>query len=118
MKTITHPESRKGASLPGDGSTSRIQRGLLLLNLVTLYGCEDLAIRDTSSLLLPSFQRPARTTPAGADHGALVFPRRRTLFRNKRLGCRGQRRGPDSSGGFYGGADYQNLREGKKTVNE
>ena len=48
MKTITHP---------GDESTGRIQRGVLLLNLLTLCGCEDLPIHDTSSLLIPSLQR-------------------------------------------------------------
>ena len=31
--------------------------GVLLLSLVTLYGCEDLVIRDTSSLFIPRFQR-------------------------------------------------------------
>jgi uncharacterized protein with PQ loop repeat len=28
-----------------------------LLSLLTLYGCEDLVIRDTSSLFIPRFQR-------------------------------------------------------------
>ena len=41
----------------GVESAGRIRPGVLLLNLFTLSGCEDLAIRDTSSLLLPSFQR-------------------------------------------------------------
>jgi uncharacterized protein with PQ loop repeat len=31
--------------------------GVLLLSLLTLYGCEDLVIRDTSSLFIPRFQR-------------------------------------------------------------
>ncbi len=31
--------------------------GVLLLSLPTLYGCEDLVIRDTSSLFIPRFQR-------------------------------------------------------------
>lgn len=31
--------------------------GLLLISAVTLYGCEDLVIRDVSSLLVPGFQR-------------------------------------------------------------
>ena len=31
--------------------------GVLLLSVTTLYGCEDLAIRDTSSLLIPRFQQ-------------------------------------------------------------
>ncbi len=43
--------------MPRDESTGRIQRGVLLLNLLTLCGCEDLAIHDTSSLLIPSLQR-------------------------------------------------------------
>ncbi len=30
---------------------------LLLLSVLTLYGCEDLIIRDTSSLLIPRFHR-------------------------------------------------------------
>ena len=30
---------------------------LLLLSVFTLYGCEDLVIRDTSSLLIPRFHR-------------------------------------------------------------
>ena len=30
---------------------------VLLLSVITLYGCEDLAIHDTSSLLAPRFQR-------------------------------------------------------------
>ena len=31
--------------------------GVLLLSVLTLSGCEDLVIRDTSSLLIPRFQR-------------------------------------------------------------
>ena len=30
---------------------------VFLLSLLTLYGCEDLVIRDTSSLFIPRFQR-------------------------------------------------------------
>jgi uncharacterized protein with PQ loop repeat len=30
---------------------------VLLLSLMTLYGCEELVVHDTSSLLLPQFQR-------------------------------------------------------------
>ena len=30
---------------------------LLMLSVLTLYGCEDLVIRDTSSLLIPRFHR-------------------------------------------------------------
>ena len=32
-------------------------RGVILLSLITLCGCDDLVIRDTTSLLLPKFQR-------------------------------------------------------------
>ena len=37
--------------------SNRVMLGVLLLNVLTLYGCEDLVIRDTSSLLDPRFQR-------------------------------------------------------------
>ena len=37
--------------------SNRVTLGVLLLSLLTLYGCEDLVIRDTSSLLIPKFQR-------------------------------------------------------------
>lgn len=36
---------------------NRMTFGVLLLSVLTLYGCEDLVIRDTSSLLIPRFQR-------------------------------------------------------------
>jgi len=36
--------------------TNRVTLGVLLLS-VLVYGCEDLVIRDTSSLLAPRFQR-------------------------------------------------------------
>ena len=36
---------------------NRVTLGVLLLSLLTLYGCEDLVIRDTSSLFIPRFQR-------------------------------------------------------------
>ena len=36
---------------------NRVTRGVLLLSVLTLYGCEDLVIRDTASLLIPRFQR-------------------------------------------------------------
>ena len=35
----------------------RMTCGVALLSVITLCGCEDLAVHDTSSLLLPSFQR-------------------------------------------------------------
>ena len=34
-----------------------MMRGVLLLSVIVLSGCEDPAIRDTTSLLLPKFQR-------------------------------------------------------------
>jgi MtN3 and saliva related transmembrane protein len=37
--------------------SNKMTLGVLLLSLVTLYGCEDLVIRDTSSLFIPRFQR-------------------------------------------------------------
>jgi MtN3 and saliva related transmembrane protein len=37
--------------------SNRVTLGVLLLSVLTLYGCEDLVIRDTSSLLIPRFQR-------------------------------------------------------------
>jgi len=36
---------------------NRILRGAVLLSVITLYGCEELTIQDTSSLLLPRFQK-------------------------------------------------------------
>lgn len=36
---------------------NRVTFAVLLLSVLTLYGCEDLVIRDTSSLLIPRFQR-------------------------------------------------------------
>lgn len=35
----------------------RMMRGVLLLSVITLSGCADLVVQDTSSLLLPTFQR-------------------------------------------------------------
>jgi uncharacterized protein with PQ loop repeat len=36
---------------------SRVTRGALVLSVLMLSGCDDLAIRDTSSLFIPRFQR-------------------------------------------------------------
>jgi uncharacterized protein with PQ loop repeat len=36
---------------------NRVTRGVLWLSVITLYGCEDLVVRDVSSLLVPRFQR-------------------------------------------------------------
>lgn len=35
----------------------RMTCGVVLLSVITLCGCEDLAVHDTSSLLAPGFQR-------------------------------------------------------------
>jgi len=37
--------------------THRVTLGVFLLSVLTVCGCEDLVIRDTSSLLAPGFQR-------------------------------------------------------------
>ena len=37
--------------------SNKMTLGVLLLSLLPLYGCEDLVIRDTSSLFIPRFQR-------------------------------------------------------------
>ena len=37
--------------------SNRVTLCILSLGVLTLYGCEDLVIRDTSSLLAPRFQR-------------------------------------------------------------
>ena len=37
--------------------SNRVTLAVLLLSVITLFGCEDLVIRDTSSLLVPRFQR-------------------------------------------------------------
>jgi len=53
-------------------STDRFNRetlGLLLLSVITCSGCEALVIRDTSSLLVPGFQRSKLVgLVAGEDH--------------------------------------------------
>jgi MtN3 and saliva related transmembrane protein len=36
---------------------NRMTFGVLLLSVIMLYGCEDLVVRDVSSLLVPRFQR-------------------------------------------------------------
>ena len=37
--------------------SNRLTVNIFLLSVLTLYGCEDMVIRDTSSLLAPRFQR-------------------------------------------------------------
>ncbi len=39
------------------GSIEWITRGVAVLDLITLCGCDDLAIRDAQSLLIPKLQR-------------------------------------------------------------
>ena len=43
--------------MPKSDSIDWMIRGVVLLGVVMLCGCEDLAVRDTSSLLMPRFQR-------------------------------------------------------------
>ena len=38
-------------------SFDRMTRGIVLLSVIMLYGCEGLAVHDTSSLLVPRLQR-------------------------------------------------------------
>ncbi len=38
-------------------SAYRITRGVVLLSVIVLCGCEDLKVQDTASLLVPKFQR-------------------------------------------------------------
>jgi MtN3 and saliva related transmembrane protein len=38
-------------------SFNRMTRGVLMLSVIMLCGCEDLVIRDTASVLAPRFQR-------------------------------------------------------------
>jgi uncharacterized protein with PQ loop repeat len=67
--------------------------GVLLLNVLTLYGCEDLVIRDTSSLLIPRFQRSEilglvagfGTTFAGVPDLLAMLKRRSSAGMNPRM---------------------------------
>jgi uncharacterized protein with PQ loop repeat len=36
---------------------NRVKLGILILGLITLYGCQDLVPHDTRSLLIPRFQK-------------------------------------------------------------
>ena len=38
-------------------SIERMTRGVVVLGVITLCGCDDVTIHDTTSLLLPKFQR-------------------------------------------------------------
>ena len=66
---------------------------LLMLSVLTLYGCEDLVIRDTSSLLIPRFQRSEilglvagfGTTFAGVPDLLAMLKRRSSAGMNPRM---------------------------------
>jgi MtN3 and saliva related transmembrane protein len=73
--------------------SNRVMLGVLLLNVLTLYGCEDLVIRDTSSLLVPRFQRSEilglvagfGTTFAGVPDLLAMLKRRSSAGMNPRM---------------------------------
>ena len=73
--------------------SNRVMLGVLLLNVLTLYGCEDLVIRDTSSLLIPRFQRSEilglvagfGTTFAGVPDLLAMLKRRSSAGMNPRM---------------------------------
>jgi uncharacterized protein with PQ loop repeat len=73
--------------------SNRITFGVLLLSVITLYGCEDLVIRDTSSLLAPRFQRSEvlgfvagfGTTFAAVPDLIAMFKRRSSAGMNPRM---------------------------------
>ena len=77
-------------------STDRFNRetlGILVLSVITLSGCEDLGIRDTQSLLVPSFQRSEvlglvagfGTTFAAVPDLLAMLKRRSSLGMNPRM---------------------------------
>jgi MtN3 and saliva related transmembrane protein len=73
--------------------SNRVTLGVLLLSVLTLYGCEDLVIRDTSSLLIPKFQRSEilglvagfGTTFAGVPDLLAMLKRRSSAGMNPRM---------------------------------
>jgi MtN3 and saliva related transmembrane protein len=73
--------------------SNRVTLGVLLLSILTLYGCEDLVIRDTSSLLVPRFQRSEilglvagfGTTFAGVPDLLAMLKRRSSAGMNPRM---------------------------------
>jgi MtN3 and saliva related transmembrane protein len=73
--------------------SNRVTLGVLLLSVLTLYGCEDLVIRDTSSLLIPRFQRSEilglvagfGTTFAGVPDLLAMLKRRSSAGMNPRM---------------------------------
>jgi MtN3 and saliva related transmembrane protein len=52
-----HKVINRGVAEVNMNYSNRVTLGVLLLSVLTLYGCEDLVIRDTSSLFIPRFQR-------------------------------------------------------------
>jgi MtN3 and saliva related transmembrane protein len=73
--------------------SNRVTLGVLLLSVLTLYGCEDLVIRDTSSLLIPRFHRSEilglvagfGTTFAGVPDLLAMLKRRSSAGMNPRM---------------------------------
>lgn len=73
-------------------SIKRVMLGVLM-SVIALYGCEDLTIRDTASLLLPSFQRSEiiglvagfGTTFAALPDIAAMLKRRSSAGMNPRM---------------------------------
>ena len=73
--------------------SNRVTLNLLVLSVLTLYGCEDLVIRDTSSLLIPRFQRSEilglvagfGTTFAGVPDLLAMLKRRSSAGMNPRM---------------------------------
>ena len=69
--------------------------GVLLLSVLTLSGCEDLVIRDTSSLLVPRFQRSEivglvagfGTTFAALPDLIAMLKRRSSTGMNPKMAC-------------------------------
>lgn len=81
--------------MPERDCIDRITRGILLLSAITLCGCQDLAVHDTSSLLLPRFQRSEITglvAGFGTTFAALpdlikMFRRRSSKGINPTMAC-------------------------------
>jgi MtN3 and saliva related transmembrane protein len=73
--------------------SNRVTVSIFLLSVLTLYGCEDLVIRDTSSLLIPRFQRSEilglvagfGTTFAGVPDLLAMLKRRSSAGMNPRM---------------------------------
>ena len=58
MDSFGQPDTHdEGIAKMSEGCVNGVRRGVLLLSVITLYGCQDLAIRDTSSLLVPRFRQ-------------------------------------------------------------